>query len=49
MFGFLGLIFGRLGALASGSDPHPGSNILLRDASSNLLLRNGADALLRGH
>ena len=49
-FGRLGAgEFGRLGLRAIAARLSSLSSLLLRDASSHLLLRNGADFLLLGH
>ena len=45
MFGRMGAMFGRLGHIGKEQAPHSGSNILTED-SYNILLENGADAIL---
>ena len=41
----ISLALTRLAQNQGGSDPHPGSNLLMEDGF-NLLLENGSDALL---
>lgn len=45
----LGLSIPEIALYPSGGDPHPGSMVALRDGTSELLLRNGVDALKLGH